>query len=175
MAQPRRFKVLLLGDGGVGKTTFLNRLVTGEFIPHYIATMGVSVAPLPIQTTKGQIILNIWDTAGQEKFSQHRATYYNDADAAIVFFDTTSKLSYRNAANWCQEILAARPDILLVLCGNKVDVRGRVVMPQDIQLHRQLGCQYYDLSAKSNYNYDKPFLYIVRQLLNDKTIAYANA
>ena len=61
------FKLVLVGDGGVGKTTFVKRHLTGEFEKKYIATLGVEVHPMPFHTSKGQILFNVWDTAGQEK------------------------------------------------------------------------------------------------------------
>merc|ERR1712153_211144 len=60
------FKLVLVGDGGVGKTTFVKRHLTGEFEKKYIATLGVEVHPMPFFTSKGQIKFNVWDTAGQE-------------------------------------------------------------------------------------------------------------
>jgi GTP-binding nuclear protein Ran len=63
-----RFKLILVGDGGVGKTTFVKRHQTGEFEKKYVATMGVEVHPLPCYTNLGPVIFNCWDTAGQEKF-----------------------------------------------------------------------------------------------------------
>lgn len=67
MALPR-FKLILVGDGGTGKTTFVKRHLTGEFERKYVATLGVDVHPLTFTTTHGPIIFDVWDTAGQEKF-----------------------------------------------------------------------------------------------------------
>ena len=69
------FKLVLVGDGGVGKTTFVKRHLTGEFEKKYVATLGVEVHPLEFSTNLGQIIFNVWDTAGQEKFGGLRDGY----------------------------------------------------------------------------------------------------
>jgi GTP-binding nuclear protein Ran len=65
---PLRFKIVLVGDAGTGKSTYLKRLLTGEFEKHYIATLGVDVHPLTFHTNYGPIVFQCWDTAGQENF-----------------------------------------------------------------------------------------------------------
>ncbi|CAF4409559.1 unnamed protein product, partial [Adineta steineri] len=70
------FKLVLVGDGGVGKTTFVKRHLTGEFEKKYEATVGVNVHPLNFSTNYGEIIFSVWDTAGQEKFGGLRDGYY---------------------------------------------------------------------------------------------------
>jgi GTP-binding nuclear protein Ran len=74
--EPPKFKLILVGDGGVGKTTFVKRHRTGEFDKKYVATMGVEVHPLPFYTNLGSVIFSCWDTAGQEKFGGLRDGYY---------------------------------------------------------------------------------------------------
>ena len=70
------FKLVLVGDGGVGKTTFVKRHLTGEFEKKYVATLGVEVHPLVFHTNRGALRFNVWDTAGQEKFGGLRDGYY---------------------------------------------------------------------------------------------------
>ncbi len=70
------FKLVLVGDGGVGKTTFVKRHLTGEFEKKYVATLGVEVHPLVFHTNRGPLRFNVWDTAGQEKFGGLRDGYY---------------------------------------------------------------------------------------------------
>jgi GTP-binding nuclear protein Ran len=73
--QAPEFKLVLVGDGGVGKTTFVKRHLTGEFEKKYNATVGVEVHPLQFQTNRGLIIYNVWDTAGQEKFGGKKKNF----------------------------------------------------------------------------------------------------
>ena len=70
-----KFKLVLVGDGGVGKTTFVKRHLTGEFEKKYIATVGAAVHPMPFSTNRGKMIFNTWDTAGQEKYAGLRDGY----------------------------------------------------------------------------------------------------
>ena len=128
------FKLILVGDGGVGKTTFVRRHLTGEFEKRYVATLGASsflhgvvcmhrwfasslpthpltpslsqsttgveVHPLLFHTNRGQIKFNVWDTAGQEKFGGLRDGYYIQGQCAIIMFDVTSRITYKNVPNW---------------------------------------------------------------------------
>ncbi|MDO9333807.1 MAG: GTP-binding protein, partial [Dehalococcoidales bacterium] len=95
-----RFKLILVGDGGVGKTTFVKRHRTGEFEKRYVATMGVEVNPLPFSTSLGPIVYNCWDTAGQEKFGGLRDGYYIGGNAAIIMFDVTARVTYKSVPHW---------------------------------------------------------------------------
>lgn len=161
------FKICLVGDGGVGKTTFIERHKTGEFKKTYVATLGVEVHPLDFCTNYGVVRFNCWDTAGQERFGGMRNGYYTHSDGAIVMFDVTNRQSYRNADRWYNDVTTKDlnlQNIPVILCGNKVDVRNRQVLPKQINLHREKGILYYDISAKSNYNFEKPFLALARKL-----------
>eukprot|EP01087_Luapelamoeba_hula_P006219 TRINITY_DN162_c0_g1_i1.p1 TRINITY_DN162_c0_g1~~TRINITY_DN162_c0_g1_i1.p1 ORF type:complete len:215 (+),score=49.12 TRINITY_DN162_c0_g1_i1:64-708(+) len=160
------FKLILVGDGGVGKTTFVKRHLTGEFEKKYVATLGVEVHPLPFTTNFGQIVFNCWDTAGQEKFGGLRDGYYIQGQAAIIMFDVTARLTYKNVPNWHRDLVRVCENIPIVLVGNKVDVKERKVKAKAITFHRKKNLQYYDVSAKSNYNFEKPYLYLARKLLN---------
>lgn len=84
-------------------------------------------------------------------------------------FDVTARITYRDVPNWYRDITRICNDIPMVLCGNKIDVKERDVKPKTITFHRKKGMPYYEISVKSNYNYTKPFLYLLRKLGgNDK-------
>ena len=169
------FKLVLVGDGGVGKTTFVKRHLTGEFEKKYIATLGVEVHPLKFMTNRGPICFNVWDTAGQEKFGGLRDGYYIQGQCAIVMFDVTSRVTYKNVPNWYRDLIRVCDNIPIVLVGNKVDVKDRKVKAKTITFHRKKNIQYYDISAKSNYNFEKPFLYLARKLTGDPNLEFAEA
>ncbi|KAJ1550469.1 GTP-binding nuclear protein gsp1/Ran, partial [Nowakowskiella sp. JEL0078] len=152
------------GDGGTGKTTFVKRHLTGEFEKRYVATLGVEVHPLNFHTNYGEICFNTWDTAGQEKFGGLRDGYYIQGQCAIIMFDVTARVTYKNVPNWHRDLIRVCENIPIVLCGNKVDIKERKVKAKSITFHRKKNLQYYDISAKSNYNFEKPFLWLARKL-----------
>jgi len=169
------FKLILVGDGGVGKTTFVKRHLTGEFEKKYVATLGVEVHPLVFHTNRGPLKFNVWDTAGQEKFGGLRDGYYIQGQCAIIMFDVTSRITYKNVPNWHRDLTRVCENIPIVLCGNKVEIKDRKVKAKQITFHRKKNLQYYDISAKSNYNFEKPFLWLAKKLSGDGHLHFVEA
>jgi GTP-binding nuclear protein Ran len=168
-------KLVLVGDGGVGKTTFVKRHQTGEFEKKYIPTMGVQVSQLTFETTLGPLTYNIWDTAGQERFGGLREGYYLEAHCAIIMFDVTSQATYRNVTTWHRDLVRVCPNIPIVLVGNKIDVRDRKVPAKRVIFHKKNNMRYFEISAKSNYHFEMPFLSLARQLAGDPNLAFTTA
>ncbi|PYH94757.1 ras-domain-containing protein [Aspergillus ellipticus CBS 707.79] len=174
-AEVPTFKLVLVGDGGTGKTTFVKRHLTGEFEKKYIATLGVEVHPLAFHTNLGHIQFDVWDTAGQEKFGGLRDGYYINGQCGVIMFDVTSRITYKNVPNWHRDLVRVCEGIPIVLCGNKVDVKERKVKAKTITFHRKKNLQYYDISAKSNYNFEKPFLWLARKLVGNPQLDFVAA
>lgn len=120
------FKVVLLGDTSVGKTSILQRFAKGVFKRDQDATIGAhfmsKVVQLP-QSNNAQIKLQVWDTAGQEKYRSVTPIYFRDAAAAICVFDITNKQSLDNAEGWISDLRSYAPNhIIIALAGNKCDL-----------------------------------------------------
>jgi GTP-binding nuclear protein Ran len=113
-------------------------------------------------------VFDVWDTAGQEKFGGLRDGYYINGQCGIIMFDVTSRITYKNVPNWHRDLVRVCENIPIVLCGNKVDVKERKVKAKAITFHRKKNLQYYDISAKSNYNFEKPFLWLARKLTGNQ-------
>lgn len=173
MAQEQMdFKIVVVGNGGVGKTTWIHRHLTGEFQTRYNATIGVDIHPLSFHTNYGVVTFDCWDTAGQERHGILATGYYMQARGAVLMFDVTQKASYSRIGDWHSALSRVTPNIPTVLCGNKVDIAGRKVRASDITYHNEHNLPYYDISAKSNYNFEKPFLWLARQLTGHQDLEF---
>lgn len=172
-ANPHIFKVVLVGDGATGKTTFVTRHRTGEFEKRYLPTVGADVHKLKFYTTHGVVVFEVWDTAGQEKFGVLREGYYINSHAAIIFFDVTAKDTYNNVANWYRDLTRICDERMpIVIVGNKIDVVDRQVKHKNITFHRRKNLPYYDISARSNYGCERPWLYILRALAQAQDLQF---
>lgn len=169
-AHEKPYKVLLVGDGATGKTSFLTRHLTGRFDPHPTATVGVEMNPVLLHTNRGELCFHCWDTAGHEGFGGMLYQHFAHADAAVLFFDTTARQTYHNVLSWHRDVTRACDKIPMILVANKVDAPDREVKGKAIRLHRRMGIPMCELSVKSGYNFRKPFLWLARMLTNDATL-----
>lgn len=90
-------------------------------------------------------------------------------------FDVTSRITYKNVPNWHRDLVRVCENVPIVLCGNKVDIKERKVKAKAITFHRKKNLQYYDISAKSNYNFEKPFLWLARKLIANANLEFVAA
>lgn len=118
-----------MGDSGVGKTSILYRYIFEKFDNQSLPTLGASFKSklIEIPGENEQIKLNLWDTAGQEKFRSLTRMYYQDAAAAVIVYDTTFKESFDSAKNWVEDLKqnANISDLIIALVGNKCDLTDK--------------------------------------------------
>jgi small GTP-binding protein len=124
-------KVIVAGDGGVGKTTLIRRYCEGKFHASRVATIGVDFYTQQVQLSgaagaRGAVKLSIWDMAGQDRFEIVRAGFYRGSQAAALVFDVTEMDSLRNLKRWRDEVLEALPKQPFLVVGNKVDLERSV-------------------------------------------------
>ena len=119
------YKVVLLGDGTVGKTSLRKRFLGQGFNQSYSMTIGADFGVKRIRVKRKPYVVQIWDIAGQERFASIRDMYLKNSDGALVMFDITKPLSFENVPNWIKHLSSANSDnpIPLVLIGNKNDLR----------------------------------------------------
>ena len=149
----KSIKVVLVGSSKVGKSCILNRFVQGIFDRDIQTTVGAAFITKIITTPSGPVRLQIWDTAGQEKFRSIAPMYYRSSSFAILVFDITDKLSIQCLEDWADDIADNAPhDIKLILVGNKIDLADmRCISNEDAQEYAtSLNCIYYcETSAKT--------------------------
>ncbi|XP_050465959.1 ras-related protein Rab-37 isoform X2 [Cataglyphis hispanica] len=162
------FKVMLLGDSGVGKTCLLTRFRDGRFLSgNYITTVGIDFRNKVVTVDDTPIKLQIWDTAGQERFRSVTHAYYRDAHALLLLYDVTNKTSYDNIRAWLSEIREhANEDVVIMLLGNKSDCgTERVVKREDGErLAQEYKVPFMETSAKTGLNVELAFLAVAREL-----------
>ena len=171
-----RFKIVLSGDGGVGKSAFTARHTSNAFSTTYIPTLGVDVRPVLFDTSYGPIVFDMWDTAGHEKFSGMRDGYYIGAHAAIVMFDMGSLPSRKNIKEWVSLYTKISPGTPVFVCGSKIDsVMNRVASSSAI-VHtlqaRGIDSAYGEISTKNNHNCRAPFLWLARKLTGHADLVF---
>lgn len=162
------FKVMLLGDSGVGKTCLLTQFRDGRFLSgNYITTVGIDFRNKVVVVDDTSIKLQIWDTAGQERFRSVTHAYYRDAHALLLLYDVTNKTSYDNIRAWLSEIREhANEDVVIMLLGNKSDCgTERVVKREDGErLAQEYKVPFMETSAKTGLNVELAFLAVAREL-----------
>jgi len=160
------FKLLLIGDSGVGKSCLLLRFADQTYTPNYISTIGVDFKIRTIELDGKTIKLQIWDTAGQERFRTITSSYYRGAHGIIVVYDVTDKGSFNNVRQWMVEIdRYASENVNRLLVGNKCDLSNKTVDFETAKsLAEQWSVTFLETSAKDNTNVENAFLTMAGQI-----------
>ena len=167
------FKVLMVGDSGVGKSCMLLRFVDQQYNETYISTIGVDFRIKTVDVAGKKVKLQIWDTAGQERFRTITSSYYRGAHGIMIVYDTTSNQSFTNVKQWLHEITRYAGDhVEKVLVGNKSDqtTRKEVNYATGKQLADDLGMNFIETSAKSGTNINELFVNFANHMLKNKSI-----
>ena len=161
--------ILLLGDSSVGKTCFLLRYCDKSFQEAHLSTIGLDyrLKSMTLQNDKN-IKLQIWDTAGQDRFRAITKNYYKGANGIILIYDVTNKQSYENVKNWLTQIKEeANPNVIIYLAGNKIDVEEeqRVITTEDGQkIADEYKLPFKETSAKNGINVNEIFQELVEKI-----------
>ena len=170
------FKILLIGDLGVGKSCVILRYVEGDFPGNIMSSIGVDFKTKQIDLDDRLIKLQIWDTAGHEKFRTITTSYYKSAHAIIILYDITQKASFDHIRNWITEIdKFGKQGVLKVIVGNKLDMENNRKITKEAaeNLALKYGIKFWEVSAKDNTNIEEMFLDTIKTLLekNSKIIS----
>ncbi|XP_059218184.1 ras-related protein Rab-1A [Stomoxys calcitrans] len=163
------FKLLLIGDSGVGKSCLLLRFADDTYTESYISTIGVDFKIRTIELDGKTIKLQIWDTAGQERFRTITSSYYRGAHGIIVVYDCTDQESFNNVKQWLEEIERyACENVNKLLVGNKSDLTTKKVVDHTTaaEYANQLGIPFLETSAKSATNVEQAFMTMAAEIKN---------
>lgn len=163
------FKLLLIGDSGVGKSCLLLRFADDTYTESYISTIGVDFKIRTIELDGKTIKLQIWDTAGQERFRTITSSYYRGAHGIIVVYDVTDQESFNNVKQWLQEIdRYASENVNKLLVGNKCDLTTKKVVDYTTakEYADQLNIPFLETSAKNATNVEQAFMTMAAEIKN---------
>ena len=161
------FRVVLIGDSSVGKTCIVNRFVNNQFREDELNTIGAMYENYKERRNGSEVSLQIWDTAGQEKFKSLGPVYYRDAAAAILVFDLTNRQSFDNVSDWLKSFRTAAGDnALVVLVGNKNDliVGDAAIETQASDWATEKGFKFFSTSAKTGNGIVELFSFLIDTL-----------
>ncbi|MFW9946287.1 MAG: Rab family GTPase [Candidatus Odinarchaeota archaeon] len=166
-----KFKIAIVGDPGVGKTSLILRYTNNAFRRSYIPTLGVHVSDKIFKVEDSTVQLVLWDIAGQVKFETMRQQFYLGSDAILLIFDLTNEKSFENLSNWYLDVknqLKNRPDLVGFIVGNKKDLieELKISAEKAIELANSQNLGYIETSALTGENVDSAFNDLANKLYN---------
>ena len=165
-----KIKVMLIGDSSVGKTSLLKKYTKNEFSHSYITTIGIDFQIKYLNISNKKIKLQIWDTAGEERYRIVAKNYFNSTDGFIIVYDITKRESFDNINNWIEQIRDNAPNYSKsVLFGNKNDLQDKreVDYEEGEELANKYNFKFFETSAKDGININKGFENLARIILGD--------
>ena len=159
-----RHKIIFVGDAGVGKTTIIGRIMDNPFNEVYEPSIGVDFMSKNIKFRGQNVKLQMWDTAGQEKYKGLIPSYVRNSSIVFVVYDISLKSSFDNIPKWINFIKTIE-NTTLVLCGNKIDISDRQVSKEEGEaLAQKEGISFFEVSAKTDENIKNMFYNVVSEL-----------
>ena len=166
-----KFKILVLGDSSVGKTTLLLKYVDGYFPTLYVATIGVEFKTKKINVDGIDITLQIWDTAGQERFRSVTKSFLKGADGIIYVYDVTNKESFDNLKTWINTAEESITDFKKIIIGNKIDIEDKKKVSTEMleKFCEKQNLKGLETSAKNGTNVNEMFELLTKMIIDGKT------
>ena len=164
----RAIKIVIVGDSKVGKTSISNKFVSNNFSNITNPTIGAAFLTKIITINSGSVRLQLWDTAGQEKYRSLAPMYYRSAHISILVYDVTSRVSFESIPFWSTDIMQKTPNMKIVLVGNKVDLENKVISTEEgKELSEKIGSLlFFEASAKTGESIESLF-FKVAELTED--------
>ena len=164
------YKILLLGDSSVGKTCILTRYSENTFQEDHLATIGLDFKQKNVNLENGKSVkVQIWDTAGQDRFKSITKNYYKGAHGIMLIYDVTTRKSFDNVRNWIDTIKEEVSDkVNIILVGNKIDNNDnrQVTTEEGQEIANEYKLPFYETSAKTGDNIDKAFNDLITRVVD---------
>ena len=163
------YKIIIIGDSGVGKSNILGRYLHNEFKHDTKSTVGVEFGSKQLKVDGVNIKLQIWDTAGEERYRAITSAYYKGSKGCFIVYDITSEISFENVEKWYEEIRkSAEKEISVILIGNKCDLENerKVSIEMGQNTAKNLNCPFFETSALNNTNIEAVFQNISENIYN---------
>ena len=185
MKSKKVFKIVLLGEGAVGKTALRHRYLGQSFKADYSMTIGADFAVKRVELDGSEVVAQIWDLAGQVRFQTVRELYYQGSAGALIVFDITRPDTFQKVPNWIDELIKNNKSnkskvVPMILIGNKGDLRetsSETILREtaeqyatDLSNWAELGVTYIETSAKHGKNVEEAFIALLRNIDNQKLV-----
>ena len=172
-----KVKIMFIGNSSVGKTSIIKRYSKNIFSTSYISTLGIDFESKNINIDNKTINLQIWDTAGQEKYKVLSKNYYNNSNAFIIVYDITNLESFESVMNWIEQIKENAPEnVKSILLGNKSDLeeKRKISEEEGKNLAKKININFYETSAQNGANIEKAIDNLVKDVISDENFIKEN-
>ena len=162
-----KFKIMILGESMVGKTSFITRYTLDKFGERYLCTIGIDFQVKIVSKNGKEIKLQIWDTAGQERYRNVAKSYFQSSQGFIVCYDISNKNSFNQVKYWVEQIKSISDEkTKCILVGTKCDLSEREVSEEEgSEYAKKLGFKFFETSAKLNMNVNEAFDGLLDEIL----------
>ena len=163
------YKVIVIGDPMVGKTSLLQKFTTNQFKTEYLPTIGANFMTETVKIDNKEIRMQIWDIAGQEEFTRLESSYFSGASGIIIIYDVTRRRTFKNVINWYGKCLEnGIAHLPMILVGNKIDLERRRKIERDegMVVANMMDAPYFETSAKTGVDVKSVFMLIANRAYN---------
>jgi len=164
------FKIVLIGDTSVGKSCLLTRFADDQFTDNYVTTIGVDFRFKTMIVMDKIIKVQVWDTAGEERYRSITNAYYRGAEGILIVFDLTNEESFKSIQNWINEVTVfTGKDVIIICLGNKSDLKSEISKNIIDEFKKKTNLEIFNVSAKTGEGVEEAFKHIIELLIKKNT------